>query len=426
MTSTPSRLLGALAAVASFAVAVPSDARADGLAVHGSVSATAGYSDRYNYLGDTNDSLDLGIIEVILNGSHRFENGLRLSAQLYAYQIDDYNDLALDFAVLDYSFNEKFGVRAGRFKRPAGLYGDAQDIDIVRPFAFLPLEFYPKTLRPLVAGMDGVAIYGTLPMGAAGSLEYLAGYGWLPKLDVKSPYLMQVGEGGLSTAEEFESGASWTLSLAWNTPVEGLKFVVTANDSQDLEISGPMKTSAQLASAPSDARATPMAFPPGVYDLVVAGQPASLTGSALRWTVSAEYTKGDWQFAAEYLLNDNDFTARYPAPLGTVPSHTKGDVWYASATWQVQPKLQLGTYYSAGYANKDDRDGSANLIVPDHLAYLKDTAFAASYSLASWWLLKGEVHFANGTRGLSAAANGDAVTWRKDWTYYVIKSTVSF
>jgi hypothetical protein len=46
-----------------------------GVAIHGSVSATASYSPDYNYLGDTKDSLDLNQTELILNGTKRFDNG---------------------------------------------------------------------------------------------------------------------------------------------------------------------------------------------------------------------------------------------------------------------------------------------------------------------------------------------------------------
>ena len=75
------------------------------VAIHGSISATAAVSDRYNYLGDTKDSPSINSIEAVINGSHRFENGLAASAQLYAYEVDNYSDVSLDFATLDYAFN---------------------------------------------------------------------------------------------------------------------------------------------------------------------------------------------------------------------------------------------------------------------------------------------------------------------------------
>lgn len=415
-------ILGTLLAFAASA----SMFAAEGLAVHGSVSATAAYSDRYNFLGQTDSTLDLNTVELVLNGSHRFESGLRLSVQLYAYQIDDYKDLALDFAALDYSFNEAFGIRAGRIKRPGGLYGESQDIDIVRPFAFLPSSLYEKTLRPLVSAFDGAAIYGTISLHSAGSLEYQASYGWLPKIAADTPYIAGVGEGSLNNYNNIENDTVWAGSLAWNTSLEGLKFMITGGDAQGLVLSGPMKTAAQLALAPSDARATPSAFPPGVYDFLMAGKSGSLSGNSGRYTVSAEYTHGAWQFAAEYLLVKSKFTVAYPAPIGSRISDTKSDAYYVSGTWQANDKLQLGLYYSETYADKHDHSGNTRLIVPKHTAYLKDTAFAASYGLTSWWLLKGEIHLNNGTRGLTAASNGDALTWEPRWTYFVLKSTVSF
>lgn len=427
MIPNKSRILGAPLVAAILACAGSASFGADALTVHGAVSATAATSDRYNYLGNTDGSLDLNVVEVVLNGAHRFDNGVRLSAQLYGYKLNDFTDLALDFAVLDYSFNEKFGVRAGRLKRPSGLYGDSQDIDIVRPFAFLPFDFYPKTLRPLVAGIDGAAAYGTLPLGGAGNLEYQLMYGWLPKIAADSPYVTDIAEGGLNHITNVETDTTWLVALFWNTPVEGLKLGVTYNDSSDIILSGPMKSSAELALAPSDSRATPAAFPAGVYDFVVAGKPGAVHGKSLiRWTASAEYTKDKWVFAAEYQVGDNDLLVTYPAPLGARTARSKSDGWYTSATYQATDRLQLGAYYSEGYADKSDHGGKNRLIVPQHTGYLKDTAAAAAFNLTSWWVLKGEVHFENGTRGITAALNGDAMTWKKDWTYYVLKSTVSF
>ena len=58
-----------------------------GVAIHGSLSATGAYSPEYNYLGDTEDSLDLNQVELILNGTKRFDNGIKLAAQIYAYEL---------------------------------------------------------------------------------------------------------------------------------------------------------------------------------------------------------------------------------------------------------------------------------------------------------------------------------------------------
>jgi hypothetical protein len=395
-------------------------------AIHGAVSATAAYSDRYNYLGDTRKNADLNIVEAIVNGSYRFENGLRTSAQLYSYKLADYKDVVLDFANVDYSFNTLIGVRAGRLKRASGLHGDVQDIDIIRPFAFLPLDFYPKTLRPLVASVDGAAVYGNIALGAAGSLNYQAAYGWLPKIDTSSPYIQSVTEAGLNGVQTIDTKTVGILALSWNTPVEGLRLVATGNWTPDIELGGPMRTAGQLAGARSDNRLIPSAFPPGAWDFMVAGRRGSMKGDVSRYTYSAEYTRGDWQYSAEYALNVNEFAVSFPAPLGSSASKTKNESYYFMTTWQAASRVQLGAYYGEGFDDKSDRKGKKFRSVPSHIAYLKDLGLASAFTLNSWALLKAEVHFLNGTKGVSSASNVDATRWKKDWTYFVLKTTLSF
>lgn len=394
--------------------------------IHGAVSVTGAYSDRYNFLGKTDGKADLNIVEGIVNASYRFENGIRTSAQLYSYKLDDYSDVALDFANVDYSFAPQFGLRAGRLKRASGLYGDSQDIDILRPFAFLPLDAYSKTLRPLVAALDGAAAYGNIGLGRAGSVNYQVGYGMLPKIDPASPYMQGITQGGITSSEWIDGDTIAVFALAWNTPIDGLRFLYSANLTDGLALGGRVRTASELALSPSNNRLIPSAFPPGVWDAVVAGRQGRLEGDVHRHTWSTEYTKGDWQFSAEYILNANDFVVTNPAPLGTSHSKTKNDAYFVMATWQTNSRLQLGAYYSEAFGNKDDHDGKKITAVPSHTAYLKDLALASSFGLTSWSLVKAEVHFLNGTKGVSSVSNGDARNWKSDWTYFVLKTTVSF
>ncbi len=396
------------------------------VAIHGAVSATSAYSNRYNYLGDTRDSVDLNIVELTLNGAHRFENGVRLGAQLYAYEIAGYNDLALDFATLDYSFKEWLGIRAGRNKTSFGLYGDSQDVDVIRPFAFLPLDIYGKTMRPLNAAYDGAGLYGSVSLDSAGTLDYQVNYGWIPEPDASTPYLLGVNETGPVASSSIKPDTLLNLSLFWNTPVEGLRFGYTLMKPEGIKSRGRMKTWAQLASAPSAVRGLAYAFPAAYWDTAVAGQPAGSEIDYPQQTLSAEYTKGAWQFAAEYFWATVEGVSINPAPLGRSSVESKSDAYYGMVTWQAADKLQLGAYYAESFANRDDRDGSEIHVVPAHTAYLKDATVAASYSLADWWLVKLEVHALKGTKGITARANGDASTWRSTWNYVVLKTTVSF
>lgn len=422
------RLLGAMALTAAFAsLSTPVSAIDAGpVAIHGAVSATSTYSDSYNFLGHTDSTLGVNTAEVLLNGNYVFKNGLRLSTQLYGYKLGSYHELALDYASFDYSLNEHFGLRVGRVKRPAGLYGDTQDVDLVRPFAYLPLDFYPKVLRPITASYDGAIAYGNIPLSRAGSLDYQIGYGHVGGPDVASPYALGAAEASPSRVQYFSGYNSSVAWLAWNTPIEGLRLSASRSDFNEIKVQGVMLNAASLALAPNDYRLAPKALPTGYWDLLLAGKAVHYVSDFTRTTFSAEYTRGDWQFAAEYLLSKQEMTAYLPAPLTTTQMNRTSDSYYAMVTWQVAKKLQLGAYYGEGYLRKDDRDGNSVKSVPKHTTYLKDLCVAGSYSLTDWWLLKLETHFLNGTKGLTAADNGDAAAWQPRWTYVVVKSTLSF
>ena len=64
--------------------------------------------------------------------------------------------MKLDWAVADYNFRQEFGIRVGRVKYPKGLYGEALDLDVIRPFVFLPMSVYNPVLRDFSAHpLDG-------------------------------------------------------------------------------------------------------------------------------------------------------------------------------------------------------------------------------------------------------------------------------
>lgn len=414
-------LAAGLLAIAAPAVAFETGA----LPVHGSVSVTGAYSDKYNLLGDTDGRADLAVTELTLNGSHAFRSGLRASAQLYAYEIAGYNDLALDFATLDYRFNPLIGMRAGRYKHAFGLYGDAQDVDMVRPFAFLPLDFYDKTLRPINAALDGVEVYGNLPLGGAGSIDYRLDAGWAPPLSMAGPFFQDLSSTSPIRYTASDRVENYTVWAFWNTPVEGLRVGATVVRLPGFTFSGQMHTASSLAQAANDSRLLPGMFPAGMWDLAVAGRPAGLSLDLTMSYFSAEYTRGDWVFAAEASRTDVEQTITMPV-LGTSTSGSGSESYYAMATWQTTGRLQLGSYYGLAYANKDDRRGRKLVAVPGHTAWQKDFALAASYQLASWWLVKAEVHQLNGTKSVPGHLNGDAARWKANWNYLVLKTTVSF
>jgi hypothetical protein len=335
-----------------------------------SLSATASYSPEYNYLGDTESSLDLNQTELILNGTKRFDNGLKLAAQIYAYELAGYEDLTVDFANLDYSFRPSIGVRVGRNKLPVGFYNEVQDLDQVRVFASLPLNFYPRAGRSFGASYDGAAIYGNVSLGKAGALDYQLYYGVIQALDEEMPFMKGLGTSLVDVNEVYGFGTSWS------TPVEGLRIGYSYQIVPKVDM--------------------------------VAG-PAIIEVDYSANVLSAEYSFGNWIASAEYKHTSSESViTNFPVPPG------KGDEdhAYVQLSYQVTDDLGLGVYYAY-------TEYSAKGVV-------KDAALAASYAIEPWWLVKAEVHAIDGIGALGDAGDINPGANDETWTYFVLKTTLSF
>lgn len=341
-----------------------------GIALHGSLSATAAYSPDYNYLGNTKDSIDLNQIELILNGTKRFDNGIKLAAQIYAYELAGYEDITVDFANLDYSFRQQFGVRAGRNKLPSGFYNEVQDLDQVRVFASLPLNFYPRAGRAFGASYDGAAIYGNIAAGKAGSLDYQAYLGVMQPLDEDMPFMKGLASNNLEINQIF--GAA----LIWNTAIDGLRAGYSIQKAPDID------SGTGFASAVVDYTAH---------------------------VFSVEYTRGKWLAAAEYKHAISDVSVTFFPAASTKASE---DHAYVQLTYQATDKLGLGAYYA--YSDFETKGVD------------KDFALAASYAIQPWWLVKAEVHLMDGIGNLGNAGDLNPGATDETWTYFVLKTTVSF
>jgi len=396
----------------------------DGVAIHGSISGTAAYSDRYNYYGETDGKFDIIQKEITLNGGYRFENGLRIGAQAYAFDLDGYSKLTLDFANLDYSFNQAIGLRVGRNKLPYGLYSEVQDLDQVRIFASLPLPFYPRGLRSLRALYDGGDLYGNIAMGKGGSLDYQLYGGTMPKMDGSEPFIK--GLANLSTVDGITPGKTYGGSLVWNTPVDGLKLGYTYQKQPKLKMMGTLATHAVLVPRgyAGVAEMIDAGYGKGTWDNsgLFAGTHSMLELDVVQSAFSAEYTRGDWIATIEYgptvTKGINTIAA---LGLNRVPFSSYDNRYYAQVAWQVNKRFGAGVYYAF-----DDSDPKDENPAPKKFTTLQDIAVGASFALKPWWLLKAEVHVLDGLGGLGVAGDLNPGAINPKWNYLVLKSTISF
>ena len=342
-----------------------------GIAVHGSLSSTASYSPEYNYIGDTKDSLDLNQTELTVNGTKRFDNGLKLAAQLYGYQLAGYKDLTVDFANADYSFRQEIGIRLGRNKLPVGFYNEVQDLDQVRIFASLPLNFYARAGRAIGSAYDGASFYGNIPASKAGSFDYQIYAGTMPSPNKETPLMK-----GIAGASSLDLNTVYGGSLVWNTPVDGLRFGYTYQALPKMDL--------------------------------VAG-PAIMEIDYSNHVASVEYTRGKWTASAEYkLITSENTITNFPVP----PTTSHENHVYGQLTYQATDKLGLGVYYCYSDYENSGVD--------------KDAAFAACYAIQPWWLVKAEVHLMDGINNLDNAGDSNPGASDKTWSYLVLKTTLSF
>jgi hypothetical protein len=393
-TRTPVLLLAALAAILGgrlqgadwqlFGPNLPA------IEFHGFVSQGFLASSSYNYLGNTTHG-SFAFTEAGLNAAFNPFPRTRIRAQAFTYDVGDSGkyDAVLDYALAEYTFNDYFGVRAGRIRRPQGIYNDIQDVDLARTYVLLPQGVYDARYRDFYVALDGGEFFGTIPLKSAGSLSYEA-YGGLVRPSDDGGIALQV-EGELPPGSKFDSigsGKMFGLQLWWNTPVDGLRF----------------GASGAFASGFDTA-----------YTLQGATGPLHVDGSTDTWIqqYSAEYVWKAWTFQTECLF-------RYTTPA-TPPEDLFS--WYAGAAYRFNKWLEVGSYYTESYPNIKDTNG-AGLAAPSD-ASQKDLALAVRFDMTERWLFKVEGHYIHGTALLQD--NSENPDRRNNaWWMLAVKSTISF
>jgi len=310
--------------------------------------------------------------EFAFNASTTIGAHLRVGAQVFAQKLGNIGDdkVTLDWAVADYNFSPAFGVRLGRVKYPKGLYGESLDLDVVRPFVFLPYSVYNPVLRDFASAVNGGSVYGSVNVGKS-TFDYKLFYGNIPMNPSKGVAEFYNNFGAYSNAAggvsqlvmDYAAGGQ----LVWNTPVSGLKFVYSYSYFSKLVTNGPFiaATSLNLYSH----------IPKFTWD-----------------TVSAEYAVRNWTFAAEWQRTGGTIDyATQPVPVVSVVSPVGWDAYYVSAARRINDKLEFGAYYS--YLKTRYPGTTAHDTAGDHLA---DIAVSAHYEINEHISCKLEYHWFDG------------------------------
>ena len=356
------------------------------VSLHGFASQGFLYSSDYNYLGDSTRG-SFRFAEAGLNASVNPFPRTRISAQTFLYDVGEdvgQYDLVLDYAQAEYTFNDCVGVRAGRIRRPQGIYNSVQDVDLARTFVLLPQGVYDVRWRDFYVSLDGGEFFGTIPLNNAGSLSYEV-FGGMDNVSMNGgiAQLVRNSLGSIGRINSIDPEPHSGMQLWWNTPVNGLRVGAAGGYKFGFSIDATVQTP----------------FGP-VHD----NTPQDIA----YFQGSLEYLWKSWTFQTEYYVfqrgSDHGQT-------------TSGDSWYVSAAYRFNKWLETGTYYNEYYSDTSQRNNS--------LMYQKDAALAFRFDLKDWWIVKIEGHWIHGT-GLLQDNASNPVQRDNGWFMMAMKTTFSF
>jgi hypothetical protein len=354
---------------------------------HGFFSQGFLASSDYNYLGDSSRGSFL-FTEAGLNASFNPFPRTRIAAQGFTYDVGQAGqyDFVLDYALAEYTFNDYFGVRAGRIRRPQGIYNDIQDVDVARTIVLLPQGMYDARWRDFYATLDGGEFFGTIPLKQVGSLSYEI-YGGMvnPSLDGGAALEIIKSLPSFVHLDSFGSAEIFGGQVWWNTPVNGLRFGTAGGYLPAVDFT----TTIQTLGGPI--------------------HPDNQTGVTFQ-QYSAEYLWKAWTFQAETFFRNVYYNAD-----GTPDIHSF--TWYGSAAYRFNKWFEAGGYYTEYYGDRSQPDNS--------LFYQKDAALTLRFDPKDWWTLKIEGHYIRGT-GLLQDNPDNPSQGNNGWWMLGVKSTFSF
>ncbi len=360
---------------------------------HGFLSQGFLYSGDYNYLGESKRG-SFNFTEMGLNVSFNPFPRTRIAAQAFAYDVGRAGkyDAVLDYALAEYTFNDYFGIRAGRIRRPQGIYNDTQDVDLARTFVLLPQGIYDARWRDFYVSLDGAEIFGAIPLSKAGSLSY-AFYGGVINPSENGGIALQINDslGSFGKFDSIDSANEFGGQLWWNTPFNGLRFGASGGFVSSLDFITTIKTSGGSVA---------------IYN----------RNDATFQQYSAEYLWKAWTFQTELYLKDY-----YPKNAGVADTHSAA--WYVSAAYRFNKRFEAGAYYTEFYNDIHNRSG-AGLAFPSD-GYQKDAALALRFDLSDRWIFKVEGHYIRGTGLLQDSADNPA-RGGDGWFMIALKTTISF
>jgi len=324
--------------------------------------------------------------EIGINIGSQVTDQLRIGAQIFAYELGDYgnNTLIVDWAYADYRHSDALGLRLGRYKLPLGMYGEMLDLDLAFTAVLMPQAVYDARYRELYGGLNGAQMYGILPLGAGGNLEYQAFVG---TMNIENDgYLADQftqGPNALSNVESIEIGTTYGATLNWRPPLPGLRLHFSSLISNDLDVSGNVSV-----AVPNP----PLTF---TFDLPTTSHVKNFSIISF----GSEYSADRLTLAAEYRVQQGSLDIEINSTSvggGIVRANQDihSDGGYLLAAYRLNDAWEIGSYYGIYFSDRNDRDGDryAGTGTDRARAWQRDLALTVRWDVNPSWIVKLEGH----------------------------------
>jgi len=370
---------------------------------HGFLSQGFLYSSDYNYLANDSKKGSFQFTEAGLNVAMNPFPRTHITIQAFDFDVGNVGqyDPILDYASIEYTFNDEVGIRAGRIRRPGGIYNSIQDIDLARTSVLLPQGVYDARWRDFSSTIDGGDLFGNISLKKVGSLSYELYAGFINMAD--NGGVARFIQNGLplgGTFEAIDQCPIFGAQLWWNTPLDGFRIGLSGGYISNF---GYSINQFIPPNPPFPAFTAPIHF----------------VGNIPFGQVSAEYLYKNWTFQAEgytYNVSGHNYAAIIPGGSAEQPE-TQTAAWYVSAAYRFNKWLEVGAYYTEDYQDTTK--------ISDSLFFQKDAALSFRFDIKDWWVVKAEGHYIHGT-GLLADNKDNPMQNDNGWFMLAIKTTVSF
>lgn len=375
----------------------------DNIEMHGFVSQGFLKSSDNDYLGRSKEG-SLEFNEIGVNFAVFVMSDLRFGVQFFSSDLGDSgnNEFKIDWALMDYSYKNWLGLRAGKIKLPFGLYNRKRDADMLRTSVVLNQSVYSEKLRDLIVGFYGISLYGSCQLGKYGYIDYEFYVGTL-EASGDSPFITSATERSSYLIPELRAllpqGFDYSSldiymrhleggMLVWNTFVDGLRVSYTDVMSQlDIDMGG----------------------------IITDTKLKKYSG------FSFEYDTGNLTFVFERLVVNADMEAI----VVNIPVDFEG--WYGEISWDLRHWFSLNLAYGEYYPASNDKSGSKieKSDLEDYYAWQKDITVGVRFNMNEYWCIKFETHFIDGL-GLVKISENISGDEEQYWRLFAVKTSLSF